>query len=177
MTVEIRRLRAEDLDRVCAALTSRPPQVHRRRLDAQTRGGFVYLIGWVDGEPAGFVGVGLHEDASPDVVAESRGYAMVSDLLVEEPFRRRGLARALMLALEEEARAAGMPGVILDTGTDDTFAVSRALYRSLGYRDQGGVYLGGWSDPDQPGVHYVDPLTLWLKPLAPRRIGSGIRSP
>ena len=47
----------------------------------------------------------------------------------------------------------------------DLLAVSRALYRSMGYRDQGGVFLGGWSDPEQPGVHIVDPLTIWLKEL------------
>ena len=68
-----------------------------------------------------------------------------------------------MLALEGHARAAGMPGVILDTGTSDYFAAARALYRSLGYVDRGGVYLGGWSDPDHPGVHMVDPLTPWIK--------------
>jgi GNAT superfamily N-acetyltransferase len=165
VAIEIRCLAAGDLDRVCAALTARPPEVHRRRLEAQDRGGFVYLIGWIDGVPAGFVGLGLHDDGSPDVVAESRGYAMVSDLLVEEPYRRRGLARALMRAVEELAQEARMPGVILDTGTDEAFAASRALYRSLGYVDQGGVYLGGWSDPDRPGVHVVDPLSLWRKPF------------
>jgi GNAT superfamily N-acetyltransferase len=90
---------------------------------------------------------------------------MVSDLHVEEPYRRRGMARALMHELEREAEAAGMPGVILDTGTGEDFAAARALYRALGYVDRGGVYLGGWSDPDHPDVHLVDPLTLWLKPF------------
>ena len=52
-----------------------------------------------------------------------------------------------MAALEDEVRDAGMPGVILDTGTDETFEAARTLYRDLGYVDQGGVYLGGWSDP------------------------------
>jgi hypothetical protein len=70
-----------------------------------------------------------------------------------------------MEALEAEARAAGMPGVVLDTGTDASFAASRALYRSLGYVDHGGVFLGGWSDPHHPGVHFVDPLTVWTKRL------------
>ena len=92
----------------------------------------------------------MHEDGSPDVLAESRGYAMVSDLHVEEPYRRRGVARALMAALEDEVRHAGMPGVILDTGTDETFEAARALYRELGYVDQGGVYLGGGATPTDP---------------------------
>jgi GNAT superfamily N-acetyltransferase len=99
------------------------------------------------------------------VLAESRGFAMVSDLYVEEPYRRRCVARALMAALEDEARDAWMPGVILDTEIDETFEAARALYRDLGYVDQGGIYLGGWSDPHRPGVHFVDPLTLWLKPF------------
>jgi hypothetical protein len=68
-----------------------------------------------------------------------------------------------MEALERSARAEGMPGVILDTGVDEYFAAARALYTALGYEDQGGVYLGGWSDPDRPGVHFVDPLTTWIK--------------
>ena len=25
------------------------------------------------------------------------------------------------------------------------------------------VYLGGWPDPDRPGVNLVDPLTAWIK--------------
>lgn len=161
----VRRLTEDDVEAVAAALASRSPQVHRRHLEAQTHGGFVCLIAWVDGVPAGFAGVGLHEDASPEVVAESRGFATVSEVFVEAPHRRRGVGRALMSALEDAARAAGMPGVILDTGTDASFAPARALYRSLGYVDQEDVYLGGWSDPDQAGVHVVDPLTLWLKPL------------
>lgn len=161
----VRRLTEDDVEAVAAALASHSPQVHRRRLEAQTRGGFACLIAWVDGVPAGFAGVGLHEDASPEVVAESRGFATVSEVFVEAPFRRRGVARALMMALEGEARAAGMPGVILDTGTDASFAPARALYRSLGYVDHVGVYLGGWSDLDQAGVHVVDPLSLWWKAL------------
>jgi hypothetical protein len=28
----------------------------------------------------------MHEDGSPEVLAESRGFAMVSDLHVEEPY-------------------------------------------------------------------------------------------
>lgn len=60
-----------------------------------------------------------------------------------------------MAELEREAWAAGMPGVILDTGTGDDFEAARALYRSLGYVDRGGVHLGGWSDPHRRGVHFV----------------------
>jgi hypothetical protein len=56
-----------------------------------------------------------------------------------------------------------MPGVILDTGVTEYFAAARALYRALGYQDQGAVFLGGWSNPHRPGEHFVDPLTIWTK--------------
>lgn len=159
----VRPIEERDLPAVIDGLPSRSADSHRRRVDLQARGGFVFLVAWLAGRAVGFVGVGLHDDGSPDVLAESRGFAMVSDLHVEEPFRRRGVATALMTALEGVARDARMPGVILDTGIDEAFEAARALYRAIGYADLGGVYLGGWSDPDRAGVHVVDPLTIWLK--------------
>ena len=162
-TVEVRKLKGEELDRVTRALRSRSPERHRRRFEAQQRGGFTELIAWRDGEPAGAAGIGYHTWESPEDLVESRGFASVSDLFVEEPHRRQGVGRALMLALERDARAAGMPGVILDTGAGDDFIAARALYASIGYVDQGGVYLGGWSDPDRPDTHIVDRLTIWVK--------------
>jgi len=94
---------------------------------------------------------------------ESRGWAKVTDLFVEEGFQRRGVARALMGSLEQEARHASVPGVVLETGTSESFAPARALYRSLGYTDERAVFLEGWSDPFHPGVHYVDQMTRWSK--------------
>jgi GNAT superfamily N-acetyltransferase len=163
--IVVRPLDRSDLDAVIADVPARAPEMHRRRLDQHERGDAVWFVAWLDGRAIGFVGVGLHNDRDVDEMLEARGYALVEDLYVEEAYRRRGAARALMGALEKVAREARMPGVILDTGVDETYAAARALYASLGYRDQGGVYLGGWSDPDRPGVHFVDPLTAWIKPF------------
>jgi GNAT superfamily N-acetyltransferase len=164
-SIEVRRLSEDDLAAVIVGLSSRAPEIHRKRLADQARGGFINLVAWLDGRPVGFVGLALHADASTAEMCEARGWALVEDLFVEEPFRRLGAGRELMVGLESEARAVGMPGIILDTGTNEYFAPARALYRSLGYADQAGVYLGGWSDPHHPGVHYVDQLTQWRKPL------------
>jgi GNAT superfamily N-acetyltransferase len=166
MTIEVRPFTEADLPAVIEGISSRLPQQHARRLaDHQRDTGFTELIGWLDGRAAGFVGLGYHDDANIDEMLEARGYALVYDLHVKEAHRRRGVARALMLALEDRARDLLAPGVILDTGTSEYFAPARALYASLGYADLGNVYLGGWSDPDQPGVRFVDPLTTWLKPF------------
>jgi GNAT superfamily N-acetyltransferase len=160
----IRPLEEADLPAVIAGIPSEHPEQHRRRFEGQQRSrGFVVLVAWLDDVPIGFVGVETHDDASPEEMIESRGYAHVDYLFVEPSYRRGGAGTALMEGLEERARAAGMPGMILETGTSDEFAAARALYRSLGYVNQGGVYLGGWSDPDRPGVHLVDELTIWLK--------------
>jgi ribosomal protein S18 acetylase RimI-like enzyme len=56
--------------------------------------------------------------------------AEVAKLLVHPACRRRGLARALMAALEAEARARGRSLLTLDTRTGDA---AEPLYASLGY--------------------------------------------
>jgi GNAT superfamily N-acetyltransferase len=60
--------------------------------------------------------------------------ADVGKLLVHPDARRRGIARALMQALEDLARAEGRTLLTLDTVTG---AASEALYRSLGYVELG----------------------------------------
>jgi GNAT superfamily N-acetyltransferase len=163
--IVVRPFDRSDLDAVIGGLPARAPEMHRRRLEQHERGEAVWFIAWLEGRPVGFVGVGMHNDRDVDEMLEARGYALVEDLYVEEAYRRRGAGRQLMEAIERVAQEAGMPGMILDTGVDAYFAAARGLYGSLGYVDQGGVYLGGWSDPDRPGVHFVDPLTAWLKPF------------
>ena len=161
--IVVRPFDRSDLDAVITHLPARAGDMHRRRLGQHERGDSIWFIAWLDGRAIGFVGVGMHNDRDVDEMLEARGYALVEDLYVAEAYRRRGAARALMEALERVAHEEGMPGVILDTGVDEYFAAARALYASLGYIDRGGVYLGGWSDPDRPGVHIVDPLTTWIK--------------
>jgi GNAT superfamily N-acetyltransferase len=165
VTIEVRPLAEGEFGAVARVLTSRPEATHRRRLERQTLGGVVYLIGWLDGHPAGFVQFGRPEGRDVDDLLEFRGHPFVHDLNVEEADRRRGVARALMCEVERRARDDGASALGLTTGTGDHFAAARALYRALGYHTVGGVFLGGWSDPSQAGVHVVDPLTHWIKPL------------
>jgi ribosomal protein S18 acetylase RimI-like enzyme len=67
-----------------------------------------------------------------DLVAKPNGAhrAEVMKLIVHPGHRRQGIARALMTALEEQARAAGRTTLVLDTREGDP---SERLYRSLGY--------------------------------------------
>ena len=67
-----------------------------------------------------------------DLVAKPNGAhrAEVMKLMVLPALRRQGIARALMLALEAQAQAAGRTTLVLDTRQGDS---SELLYRSLGY--------------------------------------------
>jgi GNAT superfamily N-acetyltransferase len=76
---------------------------------------------------------------------------------VEPAFRRRGLARLLVEALERSAAAAGHDAVVLNTGDRQPEAL--ALYAGLGYgavagyglyaHAPGAVFLGKPLDPEE----------------------------
>lgn len=59
------------------------------------------------------------------------GSGFVYDLLVEESFRRRGIAREAMLLVEQEARRLGLKRLALHVFGNNQAA--RALYENLGY--------------------------------------------
>jgi ribosomal protein S18 acetylase RimI-like enzyme len=62
--------------------------------------------------------------------ANGRHRAEVAKLMVHRAARRQGIARALMLAIEDEARRLERTTLVLDTRQGDP---SELLYRSLGY--------------------------------------------
>ena len=82
----------------------------------------------VDGQVAGFACLRLvpHlQGAAP--------YAELTDIYVDDAFRRRGAARALMARIEGEALAAGAAEVVVITGGENDPA--QAAYRAQGYGD------------------------------------------
>ena len=92
--------------------------------------GTVLLAARLDG---GIVGTAqLDHDTMPNQPHR----ADVKKVLVHPAFRRRGIARALMLALEAEARARGRFVLTLDTRPGDG---ADALYASLGYHAVGRI--------------------------------------
>jgi len=84
------------------------------------------------GELAGFVCVwGRVPPEEPDEAPVA--YAYVSDLVVCERHRRRGIGRALMARAEEYAREQGAPRIGIGVLARNDGA--RGLYRSLGFRE------------------------------------------
>lgn len=102
--------------------------------DFLRRDGHHLLVASMDGVDVGFVS-GI-EMAHPDKPAEMLLY----ELGVDEPYRRRGVGRALTLALVELARERGCRGVWLLTEAHNEAAIS--TYRSAGASEpQQGVTL------------------------------------
>ena len=62
----------------------------------------------------------------------AEGVAEIKRMFVRPAYRGRGIARQLVVALEEEALAAGRPILRLETGTYLSAALH--LYRSAGYQ-------------------------------------------
>ena len=100
----------------------------------------LFLVAEVDGVPAGCGAWRVH----------GSGAVEVKRVYVEPGFRRLGLARVLVRALEDSAAGAGHRAVVLNTGNRQPEAL--ALYAALGYRpvpgyglyagEAGAVFLG-----------------------------------
>jgi len=99
----------------------------------------LFLVAEVAGEPAGCGAWRVHQ---PGAVEVKRVY-------VRPRFRRRGLAQAIMSALERSAAGAGHRAVVLNSGGRQPEAL--ALYAGLGYRPVPGfgVYA------DSPGAVFL----------------------
>ena len=114
----------------------------------------IMLAADVEGRLAGTVNLDL--DTPPNQTHR----ADVSKLLVHPAFRRRGIARMLMEALEDHARQAGRTLLTLDTRTGDA---AEPLYTSMGYQTVG-VIPDYCRDADGKGLSGT---TIMYKRLAP----------
>jgi GNAT superfamily N-acetyltransferase len=89
----------------------------------------VYLIAYdADGTPVA-TGGWRTQDANDEGYRD--GDAELKRMFVIDGMRGRGLARRVLAALEEDARAAGRVRMVLETGTKQPEAI--ALYTSSGY--------------------------------------------
>ena len=95
----------------------------------------IVIVADTGGVLAGFVCVQLKRSFCYDEYMPE-----ITEVYVRPEYRRKGVARA-MLAFAEEACAAGrrVPRFELLTGTDNVAA--QALYRALGYREDGEIHL------------------------------------
>jgi GNAT superfamily N-acetyltransferase len=78
----------------------------------------------------------------------------IDGLTTDERFRRRGVARALLMAVDDRARALGLGRVALDTGAGNESA--RALYESAGFE----------LVDETPQIGAIPPIVYYVRDVA-----------
>ncbi len=90
------------------------------------------LVADVDGVVAGYASVWVRM-SSGELEDGGLEYALVADLLVRAAYRRRGIARALLVAAEDHARRSGARCLRIDVLAANRQAIE--LYRAQGFGD------------------------------------------
>jgi len=135
--VEIRPLGRDDfvdalaMARELYGLPDADPEPYRPAYDAYVNDpDAAPFIALADGEPAGFIGFRFRRRLNH---ATFEGW--ISDLVVRDRFRGRGIGRALVAAVVAEWRLRGSHRLELEVSYERTAA--RALYADAGFVDQG----------------------------------------
>jgi ribosomal protein S18 acetylase RimI-like enzyme len=129
-TVTVRQATPDDAAELARLLNlfdrmgATPQQVAARMLAC--RHVLTTFISELDGHPVGFACLRLIPHLQGD-----EPYAELTDIYVDGPFRRRGIARALIEQVETTAQTAGATEVVIITGFDNEGA--QAAYRASGY--------------------------------------------
>lgn len=105
-------------------LGATPEQVAARMLACEQV--LTTYIAELDGRPVGFACLRLVPQLQGD-----EPYAELTDIYVDAPFRRRGVARALIAQVEAAAQAAGARELVILTDFDNQAA--QATYGASGY--------------------------------------------
>lgn len=133
--IEVRPCRPADVPVLTA--TEPPGALLARQFFAgQQAGSIVYLVGWLDGTPAG-TGI-LTRGARPEL----------KNLQVREGFRDRGVGRAIIESAELLARDAGI--LLIGVGIDNPDA--QRLYHRLGFRPTGRLTSTTYRYFDDDGI-------------------------
>jgi len=119
------------LDELNAALAGyTPEQRHALSIDQLFQPGVQFFVARLGGEAVACGGVALFDD-----------YAEVKRMYSKLSVRGKGIAKALLRRIEDEARSAGAPVLRLETGAYQLEALR--FYESMGFRRRGpfGPYL------------------------------------
>lgn len=123
---------------------NKPAGQYTRYYAENLAGTRITLVGLVDGELAGYGNLLWQSDYPPFIDA---GIPEINDLNTLEPFRRRGLASAIITECERIAKDAGKPIIGIGVGQTEDYANAQRLYPQLGYVYDGrGIRTTIWGD-------------------------------
>jgi GNAT superfamily N-acetyltransferase len=135
---------------------------YRRRLAEQDAGRLVQAIAWNAVGPVGRGMLLLPGHAEWSISAHRERCAEVRDVYVVQTLRRRGVATAVMAALEREAVARGYPIVGLTVSQRDDGTAARALYERLGYLEAHGPFVASTILETDGGPLPVHVIAMYL---------------
>ena len=88
------------------------------------------LVATKDGNPVGYVLLRI-DKRPPHTFCHDRSCIYIDQISVDTPYRKRGIARALLEAVKGRARQEGIDTVELDVRSDNEMA--KSAFRSLGF--------------------------------------------
>jgi RimJ/RimL family protein N-acetyltransferase len=166
--MRIERCRADDLERLEAAIRSGRSRFHERRLARQQEGTSDYLIAWLDEVPVGHAEIRWNGCEAAEVRARFPGCPEISALEVwPEWLRSCGIGTELIGAAERRAVGRGIRRIGLGVADDNPRAA--ALYLRLGFAETGCRYLDRYQVVDDTGtrLEMADPCRFLVKDLRP----------
>jgi GNAT superfamily N-acetyltransferase len=133
--MDVREVRIADATRIAELLGQlgypSEEEAVRRRLERLERSGAdITWVAEVDGEVVGLVGIHVSQ-----VLAYDGDAAKVSEIVVDDRYRRQGIGARLMELAEDEARRRGC--VVLFLTTAERRRDAHAFYRKLGFEETG----------------------------------------
>ena len=135
-----------ELDEVLGALYE-PDQRHGLTIEQVFKPNVRFFVARLDDAAVGCGALAMFDD-----------YAEVKRMYTSEAARRRGVGRALLARIEEEARDAGKPMLRLETGIRQTAAIG--LYEGSGFRP-----CGAFSHYAGLPPHMIAASLFYEKPL------------
>ncbi|HEY1325333.1 MAG TPA: GNAT family N-acetyltransferase [Casimicrobiaceae bacterium] len=120
---------------------SPPESVHALDLGALRKPDVTFWTAWSDGE---LLGCGA-------LKALDRAHGEIKSMRTSTAHRRKGVARAMLQHIIDEARTRGYARLSLETGSQPAFEPARTLYRSFGF-----AYCGPFAD------YREDPNSVFL---------------
>ncbi len=143
-TIVVKAMKAEDLPYVCRieAENFSMPWSENSFLESLEREDTLFLTAVCDGTVAGYVGCYC-----------VCGSGEITNVAVDEKFRRRGVAKKLLEILFEEAKERSLYDVMLEVRQSNAPAI--ALYTSMGFQKEG-IRKNFYEKPTEDAV-----IMLW----------------
>ena len=118
---EIHALLQEHLDSM--KLYSPPESIHALDLDALRQPEITFWTVWENGE---LLGCGALKELDSQ-------HGEIKSMRTSDRHRRKGVGRAMLTHILEEARRRGYKRLSLETGSHEAFAPARSLYAAMGF--------------------------------------------